>query len=193
MKKFQERYSLRRFRARERLLETLVSCYREAGGSEARPTIAIVDYEEVPTRTEHHLFREFFESKGYPSIVCDPRHLTYEDGRLRHEGHGHRHRLQAPARQRVPGAHRRAAAVPAGGERPGGHDGEPVPLQAHPQEGHLRGADRRRAAAPLHRGGARRHRGSRAVDAPRGRRARSPPGEARSTCRPSSARTARRS
>ncbi len=84
MKKFQEHYSLRRFRARDRLLETLISCYREAGGKEARPTIAIVDYEEVPTRTEHHLFREFFESKGYPSIVCDPRHLTYEGGRLRH-------------------------------------------------------------------------------------------------------------
>ena len=86
MKKFQESYSLTRFRARDRLLETLVSCYREAGGGEAHPTIAIVDYEEVPTRTEHHLFREFFESRGYPSVVCDPRHLTYEGGRLRHDG-----------------------------------------------------------------------------------------------------------
>jgi hypothetical protein len=45
-----------------------------------------VDYEDVPTRTEHHLFRDFFESHGYPSLVCDPRHLTYEGGRLRHEG-----------------------------------------------------------------------------------------------------------
>jgi hypothetical protein len=86
MEKFQERYRLRRFRARDRLLETLVACYREAGGKEALPTIAIVDYEDVPTRMEHHLFREFFESKGYPSIVCDPRHLTYDDGRLRHDG-----------------------------------------------------------------------------------------------------------
>jgi hypothetical protein len=86
MKRFQERYRLRRFRSRERLLETLVSCYREAGGKIARPTIAIVDYEEVPTRTEHHMFREFFEAQGYPALVCDPRHLTYEGGRLRHEG-----------------------------------------------------------------------------------------------------------
>lgn len=86
MKRFQERYALRRFRARDRVLETLVACYREAGGRAPHPVIAVVDYEEVPTRTEHHLFREFFESKGYPSIVCDPRHLTYEGGRLRHEG-----------------------------------------------------------------------------------------------------------
>lgn len=86
VKRFQERYRLRRFRGRERLLETLVNCYREAGGREAHPTIAIVDYEDVPTRTEHHLFRDFFEENGHPSLVCDPRHLTYEGGRLRHEG-----------------------------------------------------------------------------------------------------------
>jgi hypothetical protein len=86
VKKFQERYRLRRFRARERVLETLLSCYREAGGREAHPAIAIVDYEDVPTRTEHHLFRDFFEQSGYPAFVCDPRHLTYEGGRLRHEG-----------------------------------------------------------------------------------------------------------
>ena len=86
MKRFQERYTLRRFRSRERVLETLLSCHREAGGREAKPTIAIVDYEDVPTRTEHHLFREFFESRGYPALVCDPRHLTYEGGVLRHAG-----------------------------------------------------------------------------------------------------------
>src|SRR4029079_7122056 len=54
VKKFQQRYVLRRFRSRDRVLETLVDCYREAGGSAAAPTIAIVDYEEVPTRAEHH-------------------------------------------------------------------------------------------------------------------------------------------
>jgi hypothetical protein len=83
VRKFQERYRLRRFHARARLLETLLGCYREAGGREARPCIAIVDYDDVPTRTEHHLFREFFESSGFPSVVCDPRRLTYEAGRLR--------------------------------------------------------------------------------------------------------------
>ena len=85
-RRFQERYVLRRFAAREKLLETLLACYREAGGHEATPTIAVVDYEDVPTRTEHHLFREFFESKGFPSLVCDPRHLDYDSGRLRHAG-----------------------------------------------------------------------------------------------------------
>jgi hypothetical protein len=44
-----------------------------------------VDYEDVPTRTEHHLVAREFESKGCPALVCDPRNLTYEGGRLRHE------------------------------------------------------------------------------------------------------------
>lgn len=86
LKKFQERWSVRRFESRQRLLDTLVACYREGGGQAPHPTIAIVDYEEVPTRTEHHLFREFFEKMGYPALVCDPRHLAFERGRLRHEG-----------------------------------------------------------------------------------------------------------
>jgi hypothetical protein len=86
VKRFEQRWKLRRFRSRERVLETLLNCYRESGGQAAKPCIAIVDYEDVPTRTEHHLFREFFEAHGHPSLVCDPRHLEYEGGRLRHQG-----------------------------------------------------------------------------------------------------------
>jgi hypothetical protein len=85
VKKFQERWRLTEFRSRERLLETLVGCYREAGGLAETPSIAIVDYDEVPTRTEHHMYREFFESRGHIALVCDPRRLTYEGAKLRHE------------------------------------------------------------------------------------------------------------
>jgi hypothetical protein len=85
VRKFQERWRLSRFHSRERLLETLVGCYREAGGLAETPSIAIVDYDEVPTRTEHHMYREFFEGHGHIAVVCDPRRLTYEGGRLRHE------------------------------------------------------------------------------------------------------------
>jgi uncharacterized circularly permuted ATP-grasp superfamily protein len=86
MQKFQEKWTLRRFQARQRLLDTLLACHREAGGRQEHPTIAIVDYEDVPTRTEHHLFREYFADAGYPALVCDPRDLTYEKGALRYEG-----------------------------------------------------------------------------------------------------------
>jgi hypothetical protein len=63
-----------------------VDCYRQAGGQKEKPTIAVVDYEDVPTRVEHHMVRRYFESQGCPTLVCDPRHLTYEGGLLLHEG-----------------------------------------------------------------------------------------------------------
>lgn len=86
MKKFQEKYKLGRFNARARLLQTLVDCYHERGGLAEHPTIAIVDYEDVPTRSEHHLFRDYFAEMGYPALVCDPRDLTFEGGALRSNG-----------------------------------------------------------------------------------------------------------
>ncbi|HXY40557.1 MAG TPA: hypothetical protein VEQ10_12860, partial [Vicinamibacteria bacterium] len=86
VRRFQERWQLHRFRCDDRLLETLVRCYRWAGGREERPTIAVVDYEDVPTRVEHHMVREAFEARGCPALVCDPRQLEYGAGRLRHQG-----------------------------------------------------------------------------------------------------------
>ena len=86
LQRLQQRWQLVRFHGDDRLLETLVRCYRWAGGRAEKPTIAVVDYEDVPTRVEHHLVREAFEARGYPALVCDPRRLEYEGGRLRHEG-----------------------------------------------------------------------------------------------------------
>jgi hypothetical protein len=84
VQRFQERWRLRPFHTRRRLLSTLLDCYREAGGRDEHPSIAVVDYDDVPTRVEHHMVRDDFRSRGFPSLVCDPRHLTYEGGRLRH-------------------------------------------------------------------------------------------------------------
>jgi len=86
VQRFQERWTLTPFHTGRRLLATLLDCYREAGGQKEKPTIAVVDYEDVPTRVEHHMVREYFESRGCPTLVCDPRHLAHEGGRLHHEG-----------------------------------------------------------------------------------------------------------
>lgn len=86
MKRFQERWKLTRFETCQRLLDTLLGCYHEAGGRKPDPTIAIVDYDDVPTRAEHHMLCELFERRGYPALVCDPRELEYSAGRLRFDG-----------------------------------------------------------------------------------------------------------
>ena len=86
MRELKRTYRIHRPRPCEKLLETLITCYRQAGGDKPSPTIAIVDYDEVPTRTEHHILRGLFEAAGASILVCDPRKMTFDGGALRHDG-----------------------------------------------------------------------------------------------------------
>ncbi len=70
---------------RSKLLETLVRCYREHGGRERKPNIAIVDWEGVSTEPEFYVLKDYFESMGYRTLVCDPSELDYE-GESLHAG-----------------------------------------------------------------------------------------------------------
>jgi hypothetical protein len=63
-----------------RLLASMVATYREWGGEEELPQIAIVDWKGVATESEFHVLREYFSSEGYPSVIADPEELRY-DGR----------------------------------------------------------------------------------------------------------------
>jgi hypothetical protein len=69
MQRFTERYNVRRFHGRPLMLKVLVDCYEEFLGRkpERAPHIAIVDLKGMPTQKEFELFREYFESEGYPS------------------------------------------------------------------------------------------------------------------------------
>jgi hypothetical protein len=68
-----------------RLLTALLEAYREWGGEEERPHIAIVDWKGVATESEFHVLREFFAAEGFETIIADPRELLYEDGYLQAE------------------------------------------------------------------------------------------------------------
>jgi len=67
----------------ERLLESLVVAYRETGGNKEKPNIAIVDWHGVSTMTEFYVLQEYFESRGFPTLIADPRELEYDGDRLR--------------------------------------------------------------------------------------------------------------
>lgn len=62
------------------LLDALLASYREWGGTARPPAVAIVDWREVPTRTEFEILAAAFTAAGVPTVVCDPRDLTF-DGR----------------------------------------------------------------------------------------------------------------
>ena len=68
------------------LLAALLDSYREWGGTASPPTIAIVDWRDVPTWTEFELLRDAFVASGVPTVVCAPQELEYTGGRLVAEG-----------------------------------------------------------------------------------------------------------
>src|SRR6185369_16393481 len=49
---------------------------------ERKPCIAIVDLPGVPTVSEFELFRDFFKSNGFPSVICTPQQLEFRHNRL---------------------------------------------------------------------------------------------------------------
>ena len=70
----------------EPMLDALVASYREWGGRADPPTIAIMDWRNVPTWTEFEILRDAFTAMGVPTFVCDPRDVTFERGGLFHAG-----------------------------------------------------------------------------------------------------------
>ena len=67
----------------ERLLDSLLATYREWGGQELSPQIAIVDWEGVSTASEFEVLKQYFESAGYRTTIVDPRALEHDGERLK--------------------------------------------------------------------------------------------------------------
>jgi len=65
------------------LLQCLLACYRQwRGGDSPAPRIAIVDWKEVPTRSEQQALAAFFRSRDMVCTLEDPRDLIHDGSRL---------------------------------------------------------------------------------------------------------------
>ena len=84
--RFRERFEARPFSLMSPMLDALLASYKDFGGTAAPPTIAIVDFREVPTWPEFEMLQAHFRSLGVPTIVCDPRELEFSGDALSHEG-----------------------------------------------------------------------------------------------------------
>lgn len=82
---FQQRYRLRPLWAKPAALQTLLRIYREWGGREL-PTVAIVDWQGLPTAHEFILFQEYFASHGIRAVIATPDAMTYDRGVLYADG-----------------------------------------------------------------------------------------------------------
>ena len=88
MKKFAERYDVHGFDGRPKMLEVLLKAYREfcGGKIDKKPIIAIVDLKDLPTQKEFELFKDYFESNGYTSLICSPEELEFDGKNLTFKG-----------------------------------------------------------------------------------------------------------
>ena len=92
MGQFLRHYAIRPVPTRHSVLHVLLSAYKEwstGRSAPAKPQIAILDWGEVPTRSEFELFLQYFTSQGLECRFVDPRHVEYRGGAL-YDGEGFR-------------------------------------------------------------------------------------------------------
>jgi hypothetical protein len=86
MAQFSKRYAVHSYRLSAKLLDALVLSYVDWGGKSKRPQIAIVDWKGVPTWSEFEILKARFEKMGVPTLVADPRDLTFDGQKLSAHG-----------------------------------------------------------------------------------------------------------
>ena len=82
MRAFLKRYEVRPLSSRHMLLGVLLDAFEQWAGRREKPSIAILDWEDVPTYSEFILFRDYFQQQGYACVIADPRQLEYRGGVL---------------------------------------------------------------------------------------------------------------
>jgi uncharacterized circularly permuted ATP-grasp superfamily protein len=81
MERFKRDHAVRYHRTIDNMLAALLASYAEWGGKAQPPTMAIVDWREVPTWTEFEILQEAFSNAGVPTLISDPRDLEF-DGKV---------------------------------------------------------------------------------------------------------------
>ena len=87
MKEFRKKYKLSKLSSAKALLNAMLKAYKESGGKQKKPSIAIVEprapFQGADT-SENSLFAEFLRQEGYSAEVVAPEQLDYRNGELRH-------------------------------------------------------------------------------------------------------------
>jgi glutathionylspermidine synthase len=68
------------------LLRSLLKAYREWGGEEDKPRIAIIDWKGVPTSSEFRVLKDYFVAEGFPALIADPHDLEFNGDYLSVDG-----------------------------------------------------------------------------------------------------------
>ena len=82
MKEFAEQFLIHSYPLSARLLDALISTYRDWGGTSERPQMLITDWKEVPTWSEFEILKARFEALRVPVVLADPRELEWDGKQL---------------------------------------------------------------------------------------------------------------
>jgi hypothetical protein len=85
MREYRRQFPVRAVALQRRQLDALMQAWEAFGGSD-RPTIAIVDWEDVPTRPEFVAFADFFAQNGIKATICEPIALERRGDRVYADG-----------------------------------------------------------------------------------------------------------
>jgi hypothetical protein len=87
VKEFRKKYKLTKMSGTKYLLQALLKAYKDFGGKQKKPRIAIVENRppfQSPELSEYALLEEFFAGEGFPTHIVSPDQLEYRGGILRH-------------------------------------------------------------------------------------------------------------
>jgi hypothetical protein len=72
--------------ARHNVLHALLDAWQAWSGTRNKPSIAIVDWTDVPTQSEFRLFQTFFRANGYQCRILEPAECEYDGAQLTAHG-----------------------------------------------------------------------------------------------------------
>ena len=82
MREFARDWDMRPLPARHNVLHALLDAYEQWSGTRAKPSITIVDWDDVPTQAEFRIFQDYFTRQGIACHIIDPKETSYSNGRL---------------------------------------------------------------------------------------------------------------
>lgn len=86
VREFSRHYEIMALPARHGVVGAVLEAWRAFRPGRAAPCVAILDWDEVPTRTEFELYAEQFRRLGLDCVVDDPRRCDYHSGGLWAQG-----------------------------------------------------------------------------------------------------------
>lgn len=86
MREFSRTHEIFTLPARQGVVGAVLDAWREFSGGTTKPRIGILDWDDVPTRTEFELYRQHFTMLGLDAVIDDPRRCEYRHGKLYSHG-----------------------------------------------------------------------------------------------------------